>query len=179
MSELRRCVSPAEEIELAREIERLFVFQDRPLPASRTTMIVKELSESGIPFRAIMAGIKKLCAEDLKQIKISTIFQAAREFMVFEEPKGCGFCHGTGFVDMVNKDMCPIVYPCACEKGKWLARNQKLTQWNGKRQMFSHRYEVVKLAWHYDGMNISDMADEEFSATASGNQTELETAWVD
>lgn len=164
MNESKRCVSPANEIELQKEIERLFVFQDRPLSDARNLMIVKELSESGVPFKALVAGIRKLCSEDLKQVKISIILKASREFMVMEKPRSCALCHGTGFIDMMSKEAYPVSYSCTCDLGRWHFEHKGVEKWNGKRRQYSSRYGVMTLTWHYDGMEIADVDDEDLEA---------------
>jgi hypothetical protein len=169
MSELKRCVAPNQEIELAKEIERLFVFQDRPLSDARNLMIVKELSQSGVPFKALVAGIRKLCSEDLKQVKISVILKASREFMVMEKPRSCALCHGTGFIDMMSKDAYPVSYACNCDLGRWHQENKGVEKWHGKRRQYSKQHGVMTLTWHYDGMDIADVDDEDLNAAEEMN----------
>lgn len=124
--------------------------------------MISELSFEGIPSKAIIQGIKDLCHEDLKSIKYVTIVSAARKYFQFEPPEGCATCFHTGFISMVDKELCPISVACTCPRGNWFARNQEIPQWNGRKKMQSKTRGMLELTWHYEKFNIPEISDEEF-----------------
>jgi hypothetical protein len=186
MSELVSLLAPLDEIELAREVERLFALQDRHLTEDKKSILIRELAASGVTFRELVTGIRKLSTSDMKSIRVSDIITASREGGSIEAPDGCAMCFKSGFVSMANKDGYSFVYACNCELGSWYAKNQNLTKWNGKRRMLSKKYGVVTLGLCWSEMAIPDATEGELSgsyrrdpqpahATAYGNQTEQET----
>lgn len=181
MSALTVRLAPLQEIEIARELERLFNLQDRPLSQDKKDMIVAELSNTGYPFRAIITGIRDLVDKDLKQIKFGAIKEAARAHFQFQDAHGeCRICGRGGFVTMISKDQYAVAYPCTCQRGKETAEAQRLVPWNGRRSMASVKFGMMALI-HPDPKTagIEEMSDQEYAATAMGNQTAGESSWVD
>lgn len=170
-----RSFLPSDEIAIGQALERLFLFQDKPFTPEKSALYLNELVNTGIPAKAILAGIANLMDEDLKQLKLATIIRSARQHTVMQVPEGCNFCHMTGFVDMVNKDGYSVVLACNCNRGLWYAKQQDMTRWNGKKTQFSDKYGVLKLAWFYEGMDIPAANIEEQNlalvASAVGNQS--------
>ena len=180
MNALIAKLTPAQECEVAMELDRLFDLQDRPLKQEKKDLIVVELSATGYPFKAIIAGIRDLVDQDLKQIKFGILKEAARRHFTFEERQSdCKLCAG-GFVTMVNKDGYSIAVPCTCERGKSSAEAQSLKQWNGKRSMMSMMFGIMTLVYPDPvKANIPEMSDREYAETAVGNQSQHETSWTD
>lgn len=170
--------TPIERADLAHEIERLFVMQDKHITEDKKSMIVSELEQCGLPFRAVVAGINKLCEEDVRYLKLTTIIGAARAFVAMEIPKGCEVCGHTGMVAMVSPDGYMFAMACRCDLGAYLAKKQQLARWNGFRCMKS-RHGDLKLSWQYERFDIKDGAPEpvvqkQYGPTAFGNTSEQE-----
>jgi len=81
MSALITCLSDEEKVAVGNELEKLFMFQDRPLAAPKKALLVSEISKKGMSFDAIVKGIRNLFSEDLKEVKLSRIENSIREFM--------------------------------------------------------------------------------------------------
>lgn len=174
--------TPLERADLSREIERLFVMQDKHITEDKKSMIVSELEQCGLPFRAVVAGINKLCEEDVRNLKLITIIGASRAFVAMETPKGCEVCGRTGMVAMESPDGYLFAMACKCDLGAYLAKKQQLTRWNGFRVMKS-RHGDLKLSWQYERFDIKDgapdhVAKRQYGPTACGNTNENEqVAW--
>jgi hypothetical protein len=183
MSELTVRLAPLQEIEIARELERLFMLQDRPMTHDRKNILVAELANTGITFKALIAGIRALVDQDLKQIKFFTIVNAARQFTTYQDAHGaCHICNTDGFVYMrgvKNELTYTVAYPCTCARGKETAMAQSLIPWNGKKSQHSNHIGMMTLVFpDPKKVNVPEMEDREYAATACGNQTEDDVAWA-
>jgi len=132
MNDLIRTFSPLDEIEVAKELDRLFALQDRPLSNDKKSILVTELSVSGMPKSAVVAGIRDLVSEDLKQIKLCTLIQATKKHFRFVDTKqGCDRCSYTGNVSVATDDGYIYSIPCVCDRGTSISKAQNLGQWSG------------------------------------------------
>jgi hypothetical protein len=130
----------AQGIAVGDELERLYALHDKSLTEDRKGYLIEELRLSGIPIKAIIAGIRSLVETDVKNLKYLTILDAARKYVVggpVDHFGDCNICGTEGFVVMRDGEGYTTAYPCTCERGKSHAKNQNLVQWNGKRIMMS------------------------------------------
>ncbi len=115
------------------ELERLFNLQDCPLRDDKKAAFVFELSRSGYPFKAIVAGIRSLGDKDLSKIKLFNLTEAIRPQVVYKENfEDCQYCGLSGFVSMVDQGRYQYSIPCVCARGEMYSKKQKLSQWNGE-----------------------------------------------
>lgn len=113
-----------------RELERLFVLQDRPFPESKKTIFVQEIRDTFYPFPAIIAGIRALAGEDLKAIKLHTIINEIKKFIVFSDKRSdCKHCGGGGLISTIRDDGIRFAFVCVCESGK---DYKDVLKWNGQ-----------------------------------------------
>lgn len=133
MSFLKRKLNEEDRQLLGFEITRLFELQDRKLEDSKRELLITELGELNIPFRAIISGLRNLGISDVKSLKFSTLAQSIRN-EYHEDIKNikCDSCHGLGRITMVNKKMQHFAIACICPNGLPYAA-QGLTVWNTKR----------------------------------------------
>lgn len=137
MNELKAYWDPNNDEAISYALDRLFSAQDRALNAEKKAFLLGELKESNLPPKAILQGIQKLAKDNLKQIKVWTLVEAANEFMEKKteyQPAKCDHCAGTGRVVMVDESRLFYSLACICENG---LRNKALESWNGQSQMFS------------------------------------------
>lgn len=119
---------------VSNELEKLFLLQDRPLPTEKKVLFLDELSRSGMPAAAILAGMRALMTDDdVTKLKISTILGAARANI---DPAGiyeivpCFECDKRGVVLMVDDAKRWFALACRCSNGeRWVA--QGLARWWG------------------------------------------------
>jgi len=115
---------------LGRELERLFVLQDKPFPESKKTIFVQEIRDTFYPFGAIISGVRALAGEDLKTIKLHTIINEIKKFMVCEEKRSdCRHCGGGGLVSFIRNDGLRFAFTCICETGR---EYKDILKWNGQ-----------------------------------------------
>lgn len=138
---------------LERELERLFVLQDKPFPESKKTIFVQEIRDTFYPFGAIVAGIRALAKDDLKVIKLHTITNEAKKFITTEVKRtDCKFCRGGGLISMLRDDGLRFTFSCICEAGneykgiaRWLGKTEQ--DWEGRH---FELYEYVLLKDKYN-----------------------------
>lgn len=117
MNELTTLLDDREKILLGTEIEKLFVLQDRPLSRDKRAILVDELSNSGVPLAPLLAGLRKLMGEDLRNIKKATILEAAEEFIVNTAPQSqCNSC-ASGYVVAKDEEGRLFSLACRCPVG--------------------------------------------------------------
>jgi len=138
---------------IEKELERLFVLQDKPFPESKKTIFVQEIRDTFYPFGAIISGIRALAGEDLKTIKLHTIINEVKKFMVYEEKRtNCRHCGGGGLVSFVRDDGLRFAFVCICETGR---EYKDILKWNGQTRFdFNGRsfdiYESVLLGDRFE-----------------------------
>lgn len=128
-------LSDQEKIE--KEMERLFVFQDRILGDKKMGFYVQEFEQCKYPAKAILAGLKELQNQDMRVVKLSTIKEAIRRHIEPEDKKiiDCDQCLGLGLVTMLlGKLDYEYAFGCKCERGRDEARDSKLPLWNGQNE---------------------------------------------
>lgn len=147
MQELANILSDTDRIVLGNELDKLFIFQDKPFSKEKKAIFVQEISSWGIPLGALLPGIRSLMSEDLKSIKIASIREAAEGFIERTSVLGnCSHCFG-GLVVMKFSTGHETSLACTCEAGYQKKRGLKLTQWNGENiQMLknglAHKREI-------------------------------------
>lgn len=133
MNHLAVILTEQEKISVANELSKLYAFQDRPLANDKKAYLVAEITSHGIPYGAIIAGIKSLFAEDLKNIKLPEILSACREHIERGETEilECDHCAGRGTVLLSDPDQYEKLLLCVCGNAvRWGGHN--LAQWNGE-----------------------------------------------
>lgn len=165
-------LSPKDEIELGQEIERLFHLQDSPLSHDKKALFVNELALTGMPFKALIRGIRDLVDKPLKQIKLSEVKESIKKYVQLKDGFApCKICSCTGSVTMQNEAKYTFAYPCTCEKGQHIAEAQELKQWNGKRNMLSRQHGIMTLIQpNPDALNIPPADDDELVGVAAGEK---------
>jgi hypothetical protein len=119
---------------LSKEIEKLFVLQDRPISRDKNAILVEELSHSGFPLAPLLAGLRKLMSEDLKNIKLTTIIQAAEDFIVrVPDANQCSEC-ASGFIVAKDGEGRLFSLACRCPAGD----RKKLKRWTGESTQLSN-----------------------------------------
>ncbi len=142
MNYLKIMLSQQEIDSIKTELERLFVLQDKPLPENKKSIFMQEIEDAGIPYAAIVSGIRALVSEDLKTIKLNTIIQAVKRFVVFDGKKtNCFRCLGGGMVSLVDEKFRRFAFACRCEAGRGY---QELAQWNGQVEQ-DHNGQTFRL----------------------------------
>lgn len=138
MNELTALLDDRDKLMLGNELEKLFVFQDRPFSKEKKVLFIEELSLSGLPLPALLQGIRKLAAEDLKTIKLATIKEAANDCIVNseEDTSKCDHCGHGGLVCMKDPEARMYALACKCRNGDRLVSAQKLARWDGHETMF-------------------------------------------
>ena len=95
--------------------------------------MVNELGTGVFPFVAVIQGIKSLCAEDLRSIKLFLLIEAIRKFVDQDAHRiACGSCHKEGAVVMIDADGKQFALACNCSNGDLVSGLQNLVRWNGK-----------------------------------------------
>lgn len=160
-------LSGKEQIYLTHEIERLFYSLDAPLPVDKKVHLVRELSVSGIPFSAIIRGIKDLYDQDMKRIRLCDLKDAAKKHVKTKDGfANCRYCGTSGSVSMQSAEKRVISYPCICARGTSIANTQKLVQWNGKRSIRSRDHGIVRMTWPNPVvLNIPEATEEELNGS--------------
>lgn len=117
---------------IAKELDRLFILQDRPFGESKRILFVQELEAMGLPFSAIISGIRALADKDLKTLKLFVIKESIVKFISFEREKtNCPYCRGTGLVSMIrDNDEYSFVFACKCPAG--ILTDKEFIRWNGE-----------------------------------------------
>lgn len=113
-------------------LDKLFMFQDRPLNKEKKSFLANEISLAGLPYKAVLGGLNKLMSEDLKNIKFSTIIQAAKEMFEPEqdtENYSCDHCDGRGKVIMRDSEFRDFALMCFCRNS---FKGNGLVPWNGQ-----------------------------------------------
>lgn len=122
---------------IGNELNRLFLFQDRPFGKEKQAAFLDEIRGWGLPAGAIISGIRKLMAEDLKTLKLATVKEAAREFISREEEVSkCQECMG-GFIVMHAEDRRDFSLACRCLSGQGKKATMGLASWDGQDTQFS------------------------------------------
>lgn len=122
---------------IANELGKLYSLQDRPLSDEKKAHLVFELSNSGLPFKAIIMGLRSLFAEDLKKISLAEILAACRSKVMFyaeqEAPKKieCEHCYQNGAVMMKDPNGYEFPFSCTCLNAKKKS-NWNLIRWGGQ-----------------------------------------------
>lgn len=160
------------------ELERLFRLQDKHLDASKKADFVMGIFELGLPFGAIVSGIRKLCDAELRYITLRAINEAARSFVTYEsEYEHCDLCKDTGNVYLENQLGYVYAMPCRCERGHDIADAQKLVPWNGARVQKVFK-DVRKLVWPDPVTHGIGMPDDESQRVAEQFGGEVSNAGV-
>lgn len=133
MNELIASLSEMDKLSIASELKKLFILQDRPSGPEKVAEIVQELSIRNLPAGAIINGIRKLKAEDLRSIKLSHLIDAANEFITIETPenKSCRLCM-SGLVILKDKEGHNFSLGCVCSEGGVRTKAMGLARWNGE-----------------------------------------------
>ncbi len=131
MNSLKIPLRPDQLEMIGKELERLFIVQDRPLGDNKKSMFLSELSDTGFPFGAIVSGIRALADKDLKTLKLFVIKESIVRFISFDREKtNCPHCRGTGIISMVREDGYSFSFACRCAAGQIV--DKEFVKWNGE-----------------------------------------------
>lgn len=128
---------------VGKELDRLFVLQDRPFGESKKQVFLDELEDSGLPFAAIVSGIRALADKDPKTLKLFVIKESIVTFVNFEREKtSCIHCRGTGIVSMVRDGGYRFALACTCSTGR--SMDKEFIRWNGSvhQDVNGHHYAL-------------------------------------
>lgn len=140
MNELMLSLSDEESALIGNELNRLFLFQDRPFGKEKQSAFIDEIRGWGFPAGAIISGIRKLMSEDLKSLKIATIKDAASDFVHIDagSKTQCKYCDMRGVVLMKDENNYEFALACICGNGE--RRRDDYSTWNGQKlQLFGGR----------------------------------------
>ena len=129
---------------IGKELERLFILQDRPLAENKKSMFLSELSDAGFPFGAIVSGIRALADKDLKTLKLFIIKESILKFISFDREKtNCPYCRGTGIISMMCDDGYSFSFACRCVAGQCV--DKEFVKWNGEivQELNGKKYTVA------------------------------------
>lgn len=144
MNELTIYLSEDEIGMIGNELNKLFLFQDRPFSKEKQSAFLEEIRGWGIPFNAIVSGIRKLKAEDLKSLKLAAIRDAASQFFFHgEENEKCSECL-SGIILMRDEKNYQFSLACRCQRGNTKKMNLGLVGWNGEETQFSKNRLLVR-----------------------------------
>ena len=137
MQNLTVSFSDSERSQVGDELSRLFNLQGEHFGDKRQAAFVDELADSGVPFGAVLAGIRSLVKENLTKIKIGTILEAAhRHIMPDEMGAACGDCFD-GIVTMRDDYNRVFSIGCTCARGGDRSRSLRIARWTGEAVMAS------------------------------------------
>lgn len=132
MQELANILSDTDRIVLGNELDKLFIFQDKPFSKEKKAIFVQEMSGWGIPLGALLSGIRSLMSEDLKVIKINMLREAADGFLnQIPLSSSCGHCM-SGIVVLKIENGAETSLACICDAGYQKKRALRLAQWSGE-----------------------------------------------
>lgn len=144
MNNIRPILSDLQVSEIGECLEKLYIFQDKPINENKKAILVKELMDLGLPYLAIVQGIKDLYQADLRVLKLVALIDAIRKRIDYESGKvDCEYCNKNGAVMM--KDMNYGDYfalACKCSNGDIVHRFQKLVVWNGMDVQISNNKQL-------------------------------------
>lgn len=139
MNELTVWLSDEEVGIIGNELNKLFLFQDRPFSKDKQAAFLEEIRGWGLPAGAIISGIRKLKSEDLKSLKLTTIREASHDFIAYsEETEKCDACI-SGVIIMHDEEKRQFALSCNCPRGRMVRNNSNLTGWNGANTQFSNK----------------------------------------
>jgi len=131
---MKSSLTEAEKLLISNELEKLFVLQDRPFSAKKSTAYIEEFEKSNLPMGAIIAGIRSLIhVENLPSLDFPKIAAAARskiEHSEYETVK-CETCDGRGMLMMRNESFYEFAFKCHCANSSKV-NHLVLAQWNGE-----------------------------------------------
>lgn len=136
MNELMLSLSDEQVGLIGNELNRLFLFQDRPFGKDKQAAFLDEIRGWGYPAGAIISGIRKLMAEDLKSLKLATVKEAAREFIQQEDLFKCEECF-SGFIVMHDESRRDYSLACRCPAGQGKRATMGISSWDGQETQFS------------------------------------------
>lgn len=129
--------------EILKALQRLFVSQGKHSDDKSILDLLDEIRILKFPAQAIIAGIRSLNGENLREIKLYHIKETTRLKIEPENttqawnPDGtyrCVYCRDTGMVNMVRHDLPgSYAFACICPTG-YRPENVKHYQWNGQLQ---------------------------------------------
>lgn len=148
MQQLIPTLDDNEKIAIGNELDRLFMFQDRPpLTKEKKACLVEELAAAGYPVKSILSGISALIAEDMKVIKLSALKNSIEEFFArgsSEERIACEHCGKRGTVFLRDEEKRWYAFACICANGTNTVRAAGLARWSGQGTQF-HRGRSFEL----------------------------------
>ncbi len=135
MNELTLSLSDEEIGLIANELNKLFLFQDRPFGKEKQGAFLDEIRGWNYPAGAIISGIRKLMAEDLKSLKLATIKEAAAGYIHRgdAERSKCDYCDGRGVVMMRDPNLYEFAFACLCSNADQPRASHRLATWNGEK----------------------------------------------
>lgn len=136
MQNLILSLTEQEKLKVGDELARLFALQDLAFGKEKKAIFVDEISVLGLPYEAIIHGIRSLVMEDLRSIKLHLLTTAIREFIQqMPQSNQCDECL-SGIVLLRDQEKRSFALGCNCEMGIQRIRGLKLASWNGEQTMF-------------------------------------------
>lgn len=125
-------------------VERLSVLQGKHLTGAAKGLFAEELSDSGWPFDAIMAGLRSLEGVEIDRISLPLLKKAIQRHL---EPKeeiraSCVNCGGFGVVLLEDPQRRTFSMACFCPNGYAVVQAQGLVVWNGLPTQISTRRNI-------------------------------------
>lgn len=123
------------DVDLIKEaLDRLHMLLDRYIPTDKRDMLADELSRSGYPLQAIIAGVQSLKECTARSISLGLILDEVRSKIIpeREDSPDCPYCHKVGHVQMDRP--CGLyrrTLACTCPKGRKIAAGMKMPLWAG------------------------------------------------
>ena len=140
MNNLKPILSSLQISEINDCLEKLFVFQDKPISDNKKAILVTELLDMGLPYLAIVQGLKDLYQADLRTLKLAVIIDSIRKRIDVEAGREeCPYCFRGGAVLLLDiKTRFQYALACKCSSGDIAHKFQDLVRWNGLEQQTSN-----------------------------------------
>lgn len=136
---------------LVNELRKMFVLHDRPVSDEKISIFVEELEKANAPLPALIGAIRKLAVnEDVRQIKIGSIFAESRRFIEPGERErvNCPHCVD-GAVVMKDDEKRSFGLACICANGNRLRQGKDpLLTWNGELEQYNAKGKHFTLAFN-------------------------------
>ncbi len=147
MNVLAVSLTQEDKVLVAEVLDKVFLYQDKPISAKRLAVYVDEICSWGYPLSAILDGLRSFFNLDVSHIKLAHIRDAIAECIPAsaraesQSVELCPYCHG-GLVTMRGTDGNGTVVSyrtsmaCVCSRGDMYANKMRMVRWKGKRVQY-------------------------------------------
>jgi hypothetical protein len=120
-------------------LEKLFIFQDKPISENKKAILTQEIIDLGFPYVAIVQGLKSLYQQDIRTLKLAVIIDAIKKFIDINLGRHeCCSCNSNGAIISKDDEGRWYAMACKCSNGDLTYKFQNLVKWNGMDVQFSN-----------------------------------------